>query len=285
MDDILERVRDTWHPASRSLSRTVGAGPVGALADLFDQEVALEQGSPVPLLWHWATFTESCPQAALGPDGHPAEGHFLPPFPDRRRMMAGGRVRQVEPLRIGATYLRKSELAAAAVKHGRSGDMLFTTVRYTFRLADGPVVMVEEEDVVYRQQAPGEARRLAPPEEESCSWWHLPLGRQARLTVTPDSRMLFRFSALTYNTHRIHYDADYATGVEGYPGLVVHGPLLALLMLELPRRAGAQVARFDYRLSRPAFAGDGLVATWDGDDLRAGMASASTPSSSATLTV
>lgn len=259
------------------------ARPLGALADAFNQSVELREGSPVPLLWHWVVFTESCPQLVLGPDGHPAEGTFLPPFPDRRRMMAGGRVRQLSPLQVGATYRRDSEATEATVKQGRSGTMLFTTVRHTFRSSDGSTVMVEEEDVVYRQQAPGAARGLSPGGDDPAVPWHRCLGRKGRLTATPDSRLLFRFSALTYNTHRIHYDAPYATDVEGYPGLVVQGPLLALLMLELPRRAGSRTSEFEYRLLRPAFAGDDVIATWDGGELRAGMADAESPSASATV--
>lgn len=264
------------------MSRVMDPFQLGALADLFDQKVELDPGAAVPVGWHWVVFTASCPQGSLGEDGHPAAGGFFPPFEDRRRMMAGGRLRQEQSLRVGETYERRSELADAVVKVGRSGTMLFTTVRHTFRTQGGVVVAVEEEDVVYRRQAPGAVRNLVA-EGGGDDPWHLAHGASGRLSVTADPRTLFRFSALTYNAHRIHYDRPYVTDVEGYPDLVVHGPLLVLAMLELPRRVGTPPRSVAYRLSKPAFAGDEIVATWDGQLLRAGTASGTAMSASAEI--
>jgi 3-methylfumaryl-CoA hydratase len=214
----------------------------------------------VPPLWHWFAFLEAVPQAQLGEDGHPAHGHFLPPVPDRRRMIAGGRVSLRAPLPLGADVTRRSALADVSVKTGRSGEMVFVTVRHELS-ADGAVAVVEEQDVVYRSQpagaAPARAHELPParsPSPADPGTW--------RLRLDPDEAMLFRFSALTYNAHRIHYDRPYVTEVEGYPGLVVHGPLLALLAVELPRRfaPGRPVTAFEYRLQRPVFAGSPVVA-------------------------
>jgi 3-methylfumaryl-CoA hydratase len=172
-------------------------------------------------------------------------------------MMAGGRLRIRTPMRVGETLTRRSSLVGAQVKHGRSGEMLLVTVRdeylraeYSGDGSDEPVV-TDETDIVYRSQAPGQARGIgfdAAPAEAP------PTSGEA-VSLTPDAPLLFRFSALTYNTHRIHYDQPYVTAVEGYPGLVVHGPLLATLLLDLLRRHApdAEVAAFRFRAVRPTF--------------------------------
>ncbi|MGW5714925.1 FAS1-like dehydratase domain-containing protein [Amycolatopsis sp. NPDC003865] len=235
-----------WQPDAVETSEVIGAWPAEAFSALLDQPAP---AGPLPPLWHWFHFLEPTPQAALGEDGHPAEGRFLPPIPDRRRMIAGGRLDVRSPIRIGDRIDRRSELAGVAVKEGRSGQMAFVTVRHEFRRG-GELLLTEHQDVVYRSQPAGRRRRLAEPEpaaEPPHEW---------KITTPTGPQLLFRFSALTYNTHRIHYDRPYATGVEGYPGLVVHGPLLALLLLEIPRRHGDRPVRsFAYRLSSPVFAG------------------------------
>ncbi len=219
---------------------------VAAFSALLDlPRSAAGAGDPLPPLWHWLYFLDRPRRSELGEDGHPAHGHFLPPMPDRRRMIAGGRLEVRAPMRVGDRIERRSELVAAQPKSGRSGAMLFVTVRHEFRRGD-ELLAVEEQDVVYRSQPGGRPRPLAPrePAPEPASRW--------RIELPTDPALLFRFSALTYNTHRIHYDQPYATGVEGYPGLVVHGPLLALLLLEIPRRElpGRTVTAFDFRLAR-----------------------------------
>jgi 3-methylfumaryl-CoA hydratase len=260
-----------WAPHPVEATDRITPWPAAAFAALLDQP---PPDGDLPPLWHWFSFLEAPAQSALGEDGHPAAGHFLPPIPDRRRMIAGGRVEFLAPLPIGAAVVRHSRLAQVRPTTGRTGEMLFVTLRHRFEV-DGEPAVVEEQDVVYRSQPAGAPRTTsapppAAPEEPAAegAW---------RLRLEPDARMLFRFSALTYNTHRIHYDQEYVTGVEGYPGLVVHGPLLALLLLELPRRFAADrpVAGFEYRLQRPAFAGAPVVADGvpedDGAQLTAGV--------------
>jgi 3-methylfumaryl-CoA hydratase len=241
-----------WAPGAVHSSRRVDPWPAAAFAALLDTAPpALGPGDPLPPMWHWFTLLDHPAQAELGADGHPAHGAFLPPIPDRRRMFAGGRYRQLQPIPVGAELGCRSSLAKVAVKRGRSGELAFVTVRHQLSVA-GTAVGVEEQDIVYRSQPDGalRAQSAAPPASAAAAadW---------QLTQPTDPVRLFRFSALTYNGHRIHYDHPYATAVEGYPGLVVHGPLLALLALELPRRHAPTetVTEFGYRLVRPAFAG------------------------------
>lgn len=286
MSEDLQRLAETWRPNVRIEERELSPVPFRAFADLLDKHVPLVQGDPLPVLWHWLAMGGSCPQAELGEDGHPSQGHFLPPFENRRRMIAGGRIEQREPFIVGGRYRRESELLTIQAKEGRSGPMLFTSLRHTFRDESSAVVALEEEDVVYRQQIPGASRgNLAADHSVTTTAWHDTLGDRNTRTFAPDNPILFRFSALTYNSHRIHYDADYAREVEGYPALVVHGPLLALYLLELPRRAGLPVPRFSYRLTAPAFLGHELTATWDDDALRIGMSDAATASAQGQIEV
>jgi 3-methylfumaryl-CoA hydratase len=261
--DLEDAIRG-WSPEPVTTTGTTTAWTVAAVSGLFDLDPVAGEGGPLPPMWHWFGFLEHPRQDELGDDGHLEAGHFLPPLEQRRRMMAGGRLRVSRPMRIGEMLTRRSSLADAQVKHGRSGDMLLVTVRDEFLDGpDGGAVVTEETDIVYRSQAPGQARGLGfeTPSDEA------PATGDEAVTLVPDPTLLFRFSALTYNTHRIHYDHPYVTGVEGYPGLVVHGPLLALMLLEIPRRhrPGQMVTAFDYRLARPAFAGHRLVADHDGD--------------------
>jgi 3-methylfumaryl-CoA hydratase len=264
-----------WAPGPTQAAGRLDPWPVAAFAGVLDQP---PPGPELPPLWHWFHLLGHPAQAELGEDGHPARGHFLPPIPHRRRMIAGGRLEVRAPLWVGGGVVRRSELVRVEPKSGRSGEMLFVTVRHAFHpdAAAEPAV-VEEQDVVYRSQAPGAERALAPAPrvdgEQAAPW---------RLDLHPDAAMLFRFSALTYNTHRIHYDLPYVTEVEGYPGLVVHGPLLALLLLELPRRFASEraVTAFTYRLRAPAFAGTPVLA-WGGPG---GELSAGVPGQPASIT-
>ncbi len=267
--DALDEALDGWAPGPVEMTRTILPDPNAAFADLLDTRIDVSDGAPIPPAWHWFAFTSSCPQRELGEDGHPTQGPFQPPLPNRRRMMAGGELHFATPLRVGGSFTRRSELVSARVKEGRTGRMLFTTVRHVVTGSDAAMVLTEDEHAVYRQQQPGAPRGLNPPISEGPGW-DSQLGARGRRVLDPDPRALFRFSALTYNTHRIHYDHDYVRGVEGYPDLVVHGPLLALLMLELPRAGGVMPSGFRYRLLAPAFSGTPVVATWDDDMLRVG---------------
>lgn len=254
----LEDVIGTWAPEPVETTCRLDPWPVGAFAALLDTPAPpARPGDPLPPLWQWFYFLDHVDQSGLGEDGHPRDGRFLPPFPDRRRMIAGGRFTQHRPLPVDHEVTRRSSLLSSQVKHGRSGEMAFVTVRHEFTL-DGEVAVVEEQDVVYRQQRAGESRSITldTPDDDPGprSPWSI--------TLDPDATTLFRFSALTYNAHRIHYDAAYASDVEGYPGPVTHGPLLALLLLELPRRhsPGSTVVGGEFRLTRPAFSGQRIRA-------------------------
>jgi hydroxyacyl-ACP dehydratase HTD2-like protein with hotdog domain len=247
-----------WAPGPRETTETIHAAPAGALAGLLDTD---PPGPELPPLWHWLYFLDRPAQSGLGPDGHPLAGHFLPPIPNRRRMFAGGRLTLDNPLRIGDTVTRRSELASTALKRGRSGEMLFVTVRHTYRTETGTALAVEEQDLVYRSGDPATTPptpSFDPPNSGDAPW---------TLPLTADPVLLFRFSALTYNAHRIHYDETYTKEVEGHPGLVVHGPLLAMLLLELPRRAGHRVSELSFRARSPVYAGQPFIATGspDGD--------------------
>jgi 3-methylfumaryl-CoA hydratase len=254
---LADALRD-WQPGAVEMARRVDPWPAAAFAGLIGApEPPLADGDPLPPMWHWFTLLEHPATAEIGLDGHPGEGHFLPPIPGRRRMFAGGRLHARAPIPVGSLLRGRSEVASIAVKEGRSGEMAFVTIR-TELTADGELRAVEEQDIVYRSEPGGSPRRVLPPPATSQP---PPSGQWRRLLAT-DPVLLFRFSALTYNGHRIHYDLPYATGEEGYPGLVIHGPLLALLALDLPRvhAPGRAVRSFEYRLVRPAFAPATLAA-------------------------
>ncbi len=217
-----------------------------AAAMLDDTATELRDGSTLPPLWHWLYFLPKAPASRIGPDGHPQRGGFMPPIDLPRRMFAGARLRFASPLRIGGLARRRSTIHDVSVKDGRSGRLAFVTVHHAIE-QDGVVCIEEEQDIVYRE--PG-APVAAPVVAD---WPALAEGALSRV-VTPDPVLLFRFSALTFNAHRIHYDRDYAMRQEGYPGLVVHGPLVALLLLEMVRRdAGRAVRGLNFRGQAPLF--------------------------------
>ncbi len=256
-----------WRPGRVDIVRRVDPWAAAAFAALIDADPPdLADGAPLPPLWHCFTALEHPARAELGEDGHPAAGALLPPVPGRRRMFAGGRLSVTGPIPLGAALTCRSSVADVTLKSGRTGEMAFVTVRHRLSVA-GTEVAVEEQDIVYRAEPPGAPRRrLDRPAGGSAE----PAG-EWRAELATDPVLLARFSGLTYNGHRIHYDRPYATEVEGYPDLVVHGPLLALLALELPRRHApdATVVAFAYRLVRPAFVPDTVVATGtrDGADV------------------
>jgi 3-methylfumaryl-CoA hydratase len=231
----------------REVTELITPGPAEALAGLLGVSLP---GEGLPLLWHGVYLLDRPPQAALGPDGHPARGGIpVPPGPGLRRMFAGGRVSRSGPLRTGAEATRRTWQAGATVKQGRSGPLHFVTVR-TEISQGGQVVIAEEQDLVYREAATSDPPRSAEIELE-------PAGH-GDWAVEVNPVLLFRFSALTYNAHRIHYDREYARA-EGYPGLVVHGPLQALLMAELARPGLPDRCEYSYRLVAPLFDDQGLI--------------------------
>lgn len=211
-------------------------------ATLGDDTPAL--GEALPPLWHWAFFQEPIAESGLGGDGHPARGGFLPPADNRNRMWAGGRIEFIAPLRVGGEATRLSTIKHIEEKHGRTGALLFVTVQHDY-LQDGELAIREEQDIVYREPSPpkGGAGEALPAGD-----W--------REGVVPSPTLLFRYSAVTFNGHRIHYDWPYVTGTEGYSGLVVHGPLIATLNLRAFCRANPQahLRRFAYRGLRPLVA-------------------------------
>jgi 3-methylfumaryl-CoA hydratase len=213
--------------------------------------LGVEAGPCLPALWHWLFFLDAVPADALGPDGHRRDGGLVEHDPDfPARMWAGGRVVFHRPIPLGAMLRRHSRVEDVRLREGRSGKLRFVTLRHDI-FADDALLIEERQDLVYR--VPAEARPAAVPAPEA------PAG--ARLaTVTPDAVLLFRFSALTFNAHRIHYDLPYATGVEHYPGLVVQGPLQAILLAGHLQAAlgGAAISRFEYRGLSPAYAGEPL---------------------------
>lgn len=266
MSTILNELADSWRPDELRRTERIGVRSAQSFAALLG--VPAPANAILPPMWHWFTFTPTEARRKLGSDGHPRDGHFLPPVPHRRRMMAGGRLFVNRPMMIGSTYERVSTAADITVRSGRrSGEMLFVTVRHEFWDEVG-CVAVEEEDVVYRQQPTGATGASA--RNRTAEVAHERRADGFELSIPTDSITLFRFSALTYNAHRIHYDAPYATEVEGYDGLVVHGPLLALALLELPRRNAPErvVERFSYRLTSPLMCDDPIVVTAAPQDRR-----------------
>ncbi|MCB1501563.1 MAG: MaoC family dehydratase N-terminal domain-containing protein [Bauldia sp.] len=241
----------TWVGRSETAVDVVTAGPLDRLAATLDRDdPPFADGDPVPPLAHWLFFLPSAPQSAIGPDGHPHRGGFLPPVHDLpRRMWAGSRVSFPGEIRVGDRVVRRSVIASIREKAGKSGALVFVTVRHEIGREGEPPAIVDEHDIVYRGL---EAAPAAPTEVVPAGAW--------RRTLTPDAVLLFRYSALTFNGHRIHYDRDYVTGVEGYPGLVVHGPLTATLLVDLVRRnaPAARIDSFSFRAMSPLFDGNDM---------------------------
>jgi len=229
-----------------------------ALAGILDIQAPAAAGHPLPPLWHWIYLLPRPPQSQLGPDGHPTRGIPEPPGPGRARMFAGGRVTTHRELRFAEPATRTTGVLRSVDKQGKSGRLTFVTVRSDIEQT-GELVIAEEQDIVYRRGGSSLTPTVAAP---AGSERDLENTRRASLSLDVDEVLLFRFSALTYNAHRIHYDRDYAT-TEGYPDLVIHGPLQALLMGEAMRRSGAPMLgrEFAYRLVAPTFGVQRLAAT------------------------
>lgn len=263
-------VAATWRPAAVHASDVVTPERPTRFAALLDEpSPVVRDGDHLPPGWHVFLHLPVHRQASLGPDGHPRNGDTLaPPLGDtRRRMFGGGRLEVRSPLRCGDRVLRTSDVARTRVRHGGSGPLLLVTVRHTLAV-DDELRVVEEQDLLYLPPRDGGASATSAltasptPGRDSVA---------GSLTLVTDPVMLFRFSALTENAHRIHYDRTYAREVEGHRDLLVHGPLSALLLLELPRRriSGRTVARFRWRARRPAYVGQPLEVTGrsGGDDV------------------
>ncbi len=240
----------SWQGRSETLQDLITPAPLRALSATLDRDDAEPvAGTELPPLWHWLFFLPHHRQSEIGPDGHAKRGGFLPPVPLPRRMWAGGRLHWHAPLRVGDEVRRVSTIESVTHKAGRTGDLLFVLVKHEVHNAHG-LCLTEEHDIVYRPAAqPGDAA----PAPLSAAQQVQP-GIVWQREVVPDDVLLFRYSALTFNGHRIHYDRQYVTQVEGYPGLVVHGPLIATLLVDLVRRhSDRPMRRFEFKALRPTF--------------------------------
>jgi len=239
----LERFRE-WIGRTDVRQDTVTAAPLVALAALLDRDDPPPQpGDEAQPLAHWLYFLPNYRQSEAGPDGHAQRGTFMPPVPLPRRMWAGSRLEFHRPLRVGERIARLSRIVDVTPKEGRSGALVFVTVRHEVS-DDGGLVLTDEHDIVFRGET-SLANRPTPA----------PAGEQWRREIHPDPVLLFRYSAVTFNSHRIHYDHPYVTQVEGYPGLVVHGPLTATLLVDLLRRSRPEtrLRTYAFRALRPLY--------------------------------
>ena len=238
-----------WIQKTESVSDVITATPYAALSATLDRrDPRPAVGTVLPPLWHWLYFLPLHLQSEIGPDGHAKRGGFLPPVPLPRRMWAGGQFQFRKPLRVGDAVVRVSTIEDIVEKSGRTGALVFLKVRHEIRRNDeADAALIEFHDIVYRD-AP-KAEEVPPPPHAAAA------GSRWERKVVPDEVLLFRYSALTFNGHRIHYDRRYATEVEGYPGLIVHGPLIATLLLDLLHRnlPDAKAVQFEFKAVRPMF--------------------------------
>lgn len=243
----IERLRG-WVGKRETKRDVISLREVRALHATLDLETRIPRnGDGLTPGWHWMYFNEMAPRREIRRDGHPAPSGIMPPVPLPRRMWAGNRIEVRKKLPVGVEAKRRSEVRSLDYKSGKTGDLVFVTIRHTIAGPDG-TAFVEDQDVVYRQdQPPGTPRPQPPAAPEDPVWLRM---------VKPDPVLLFRYSALTLNSHRIHYDLPYARDVEGYDDLVVHGPLQATMLINLamaqnPKR---RFARFSFRAFSPLFA-------------------------------
>jgi len=242
-----------WIGRTTTAADYLAASPAQRLAATLDKEPRpLADGAALPALAHWLYFLPMERQSALGPDGHARRGGFLPPVHHLpRRMWAGGRLEFLTPLRVGAHVERLSTIKSVKEKAGRSGALVFVTVEHRVSERGGDPAVIEEHDIVYREARPADPSADYPRVPDTQPAW----SRE----IVPDEVMLFRYSALTFNGHRIHYDRPYVVEEESYPGLVVHGPLMATFLTDLlETSAAAPLRRFAFRSMSPMFAGGTL---------------------------
>src|SRR3954466_9007119 len=239
----------SWIGRSERLDDTIHPTPVRALAATLDHPAAaVPVGTPLPPLWHWLYFLPMHRQSEIGADGHGRRGGFLPPVPLPRRMWAGSQFEFRAPIRVGDRVARTSTIDDVSIKEGRTGKLVFVKVRHEVRCNEfADPALVEFHDIVYREaQGPND---VVPPPQAA------PADAAWRRQIVPDDVLLFRYSALTFNGHRIHYDRRYVTQEEGYPGLIVHGPLIATLLMDLLRHQfpDAEIVEYRFKAVRPTF--------------------------------
>lgn len=258
---------EAWIGREEESSERIAGSVVNAMAATLDMERSPQSGDPLPPGWQWLFFNPAARRSSLGVDGHPRRGGFLPPIELPRRMWAGSRIAYLADLPVGAQATRRSRILKVENKTGKSGSLSFLTVQHTIS-CEGTLCISEEQDIVYREATPaGTAAAATPKRHEAVP--------EFSSSFEPDTTLLFRYSALTFNGHRIHYDQAYARNEEGYPDLVVHGPLTSTLLQQFAAKhgAGRALARFDFRGVTPLFVGrtfqlegrnaeDGTLAVW-----------------------
>ena len=236
-----------WIGNKESIEETISAEPLHRMAATLDLEPrTIVHGDVVPALWHWAYFLTPTRASQLGNDGHATLGEFMPPVPLPRRMWAGGELKFITPLRVGELARRETTIRDVKVKQGRTGKLCFVAVEHCILVA-GELRFSEIHNLVYRDIKQPDEDNVKPPQAPGDMQW----SRE----VQPSSTLLFRYSALTFNAHRIHYDLDYCRDVEGYPGLVFHGPLTATLLLEQAqeRNPNWSLESYEFRAYSPLF--------------------------------
>lgn len=236
---------------TEEITASISEDRVMEFARTLDMETEPGAGDPLPGGWHWMFFNPFVKRSGLGPDGHPKRGGFLPNVVLPRRMWAGGRLSYHGALEVGLPATRLSEITNVVAKSGRAGELVFVTVKHTIS-QNGKVAIEEEQDIVYREAPAADAPKPKPmPAPENAKWSE---------QFTPDPVLLYRYSALTSNGHRIHYDQPYATSEEGYRDLVVHGPLIATLLQDFAKRCKPDVKMvgFDFRGMAPLFVDRGF---------------------------
>jgi len=260
-----------WIGKSMSVEDEVTLPAVRRMAAMLDLgPMAFQHGSEIPPHWYSMFFTANARRSQIGHDGHPKKGDFLPPIPLPRRMFVGRKVSFPGALRVGDRACKRSEIVGIEQKQGRSGTLVFLKVRHTIEVA-GKAVVIEQQEVVYRDAPGGENRAAAPTAVPADAAWSA--------DYDMDPVLVFRYSALTWNGHRIHYDADYARSVEGYPGCVMNGALTVHLVIDeaLKRGGGRRLKGLSARLVKPLFVGGrltvaggalqgGTVEAWAGDE-------------------
>ena len=244
--ELKEEQFQSWIGNTETVKDQIRTSPLTAMAAMLDRS-PLTDLEALPPLWHWLFFLKPANQSELGADGHPEKGDFLPPIDLPRRMWAGSRFQFHHPLFAGDQIERKSEILNVTIKEGRSGQLAFVCVGHTLSNQKGPA-LYEEHDIVYRSGVSNAAS--SPPTPAPA-----PKDEDFSRTVNPDPILLFRYSALTFNGHRIHYDREYATQVEGYDGLIVHGPLLATLLTDvlLENVPECELMKFEFKALSPVF--------------------------------
>ena len=244
-------VDPAWKTALRVAEDEVSLPLFRRLAIMLDQQPSqVGDGDIIPLAWSAILFPTLARQSEIGPDGHARHGDFIPTMPLPRRMFAGRTMEQVRPIRIGARLTRRSTITSVTQKTGRSGQLIFVTITHEISGNDG-LCFTERQEVVFREEAAeAKGRKAADP---------MPVPHWTS-RFSPDPVLLFRYSALTFNSHRIHFDAPYAKGVEGYPGLVVNGGLTALKLLEFARQTvGEAPTLYTVRAMQPLYAGEDVL--------------------------